>query len=155
MVKRQRAPRVRQAQRAPVKAASGRPSRGSRKALPSTDVYGVPVPERLHEAIEIERDNLSKADSLLACMVVAMEYETDPLTGPYYPSVAQTAREFLERSINGLDSVMLKRRLLNKIEEESYRPFVDQTLPLLRYANTGRLLQNGGRIAHLPDSLSM
>ena len=97
----------------------------------------MPVPERLHEAIEIERDNLSKAESILACMAVAMEYESDPSSGPYYPTVAQTARELLERSINGLDSVMLKRRLLNKIEDGFCRPFVDQTFPLLWYANTG------------------
>lgn len=137
MVKRQRAPGVRRTQGARLKAPSGRRSRGSRKALPSTDAYGVPVPERLHEAIEIERDNLSKAESILACMAIAMEYETDPLTGPYYPTVARTARELLDRSINGLDSVSLKRRLLDKIEDEFCRPFVDQTVPLLRYANTG------------------
>jgi hypothetical protein len=125
MVKRQRAPRVRRTQGALLKARSGGRGRGSRKTLSSTDVYGVPVPERLHEAIEIERDNLSKAESILACMVVAMEYETESLTGPYYPSVAQTAREILARSINGLDSVILKRRLLNKIEDEWYGPFVD------------------------------
>jgi hypothetical protein len=34
--------------------------------------YGVRVPARLREAIESERDNLSKAESLLACMVVSM-----------------------------------------------------------------------------------
>lgn len=136
MVKRQRAPRVQRTQGARLKS-PGRRGWGSRKTLPSTDAYGVPVPERLHEAIEIERDNLSKAGSILACMAIAMEYEPDALTGPYYPTVAQTACDLLERSINGLDSVSLKRRLLNKIEDEFCRPFVDQPFPLLRYANTG------------------
>ena len=88
------------------------------QARSSEHVYGVPVPEGLHEAIEIERDNLSKAESLLACMVISMEYHTDPLTGPYYPAVAQMARELVDRSINGLDSLVLQQRLLrNKIEE--------------------------------------
>jgi hypothetical protein len=92
----------------------------------------VPVPEALHEAIETERDNLSKAESLLACMVVSMEYENDPLTGPYYPAVAQIARELVERSINGLDPLLLKQRLLrNKIEDGLCISFVDQTYPLL------------------------
>ncbi|MGC1523001.1 MAG: hypothetical protein WA803_15785, partial [Steroidobacteraceae bacterium] len=45
------------------------------KAPAEDPVYGVRVPKALHEAIENERDNLSKAESLLACMVVAMEYQ--------------------------------------------------------------------------------
>jgi hypothetical protein len=100
-------------------------------------IYGVPVPKGLHEAIEIERDNLSKAESLLACMVVSMEYTTDPLTGPYYPAVAQIARELVERSINGLDPLILRQRLVrNKIEEGFCMPFVDQTYPLLHQASS-------------------
>jgi hypothetical protein len=101
-----------------LKAPGGREKRLGRNTRPSDHVYGVPVPEGLHEAIEIERDNLSKAESLLACMVVSMEYHTDPLTGPYYPAVAQMARELVGRSINGLDSLVLQQRLVrNKIEE--------------------------------------
>jgi hypothetical protein len=41
------------------------------------DVYGVPVPEGLHEAIETERDNLSKAESVLGCLATSLEYEAD------------------------------------------------------------------------------
>jgi len=100
-------------------------------------VYGVPVPEALHEAIETERDNLSKAESLLACMVVSMEYENDSLTGPYYPAVAQVARELVERSINGLDPFVLRQRLLrNKIEEVFCMSFVDESYPLLHQASS-------------------
>jgi hypothetical protein len=55
-------------------------------------VYGVPVPEGLHEAIETERENLSTAESVLGCLAIAMEYETDSINGPYYPDVAQLAR---------------------------------------------------------------
>src|SRR5258708_8365892 len=94
-------------------------------------VYGVPVPKPLQEAIEAERDNLSKAESLLACMVVSMEYQNDPLDGPYYPAVAQLARELVDRSINGLDPFVLRQRLLrNKIEEVFSVSFVDQAYPL-------------------------
>jgi hypothetical protein len=91
-------------------------------------VYGVPVPEALHKAIENERDNLSKAESLLACMVVAMEYQNDPVAGPYYPAVAQIARELVGRSIDSLDPFVLRQRLLrNKIEEALCISFVDRT----------------------------
>jgi len=89
--------------------------------------YGVPVPKRLHEAIQAERDNLCKAESLLACMVVALEYQDNPLDGPYYfPSVAQLARELVARSIDGLDPGVLRERLLrNKIEEVFCISFLD------------------------------
>src|SRR3979490_1477497 len=80
-------------------------------------VYGVPVPEGLHDAIENERDNLSKAESVLGCLAIAMEYEADSVNGPYYPDVAQLARELVRKSINGLDSLALQQRLLrNKIK---------------------------------------
>jgi hypothetical protein len=80
--------------------------------------YGVPVPKRLREAIQAERDNLCKAESLLACMAVSLEYQDNPLHGPYFPAVAQLARELVARSIDGLDPGVLRERLLrNKIEE--------------------------------------
>jgi hypothetical protein len=131
MATRQRASKARRARSRPLKAPGDRQNRPSRKIRASEHVYGVPVPERLHEAIETERDNLSKVESLLACMVVSMEYENDPLGGPYYPAVAQLARELVDRSINGLDPFTLRQHLLrNKIEEVFCTAFVDQTHPL-------------------------
>jgi hypothetical protein len=95
----------------------GRPE-GRAKARPVEHAYGVPVPEGLHEAIETERGNLSKAESVLGCLVISMEYETEALDKPYYPDVAQLARELVRQSINGLDSLVLQQRLLrNKIKE--------------------------------------
>jgi hypothetical protein len=100
-------------------------SRG-RTREPSEPAPDLPVPSHLLEAIEVERDNLSKAESLLACMAVSMEYQNDPLEGPYYPALAQLARELVERSINGLDPFMLRQRLLrNKIEEVFSACFAD------------------------------
>jgi hypothetical protein len=88
--------------------------------------YGVPVPKRLQEAIQAERDNLCKAESLLACLVVSLEYRDDPLDGPYFPAVAQLARELVARSIDGLDPGVLRERMLrNKIEEVFYVSFLD------------------------------
>jgi hypothetical protein len=141
MVTRQHASKARRDRSRPVKAPGGGRSQLGRKARPAEHVYGVPVPERLHEAIEAERDNLSKAESLLACMVVSMEYQTDPHTGPYYPDVAQIARELVERSINGLDPFVLTQRLRgNKVEEVFSMSSVDQAYPLLHQASSGQAL---------------
>jgi hypothetical protein len=80
---------------------------------------GVALPASLHEAIEIERDNLARAESLLGCLAISMECESESATGPYYPDVAQIAREMVRRSINGLDSLALERVYLrNKVKEE-------------------------------------
>ena len=88
------------------------------KARPAEHAYGVPVPEGLHEAIEAERGNLSRAESVLGCLAISMEYDADSVNKPYYPDVAQLARELVRQSINGLDSLVLQQRLLrNKIKE--------------------------------------
>src|SRR5476649_1517324 len=48
--------------------------RGRNHRTRSVDhVYGVPVPEGLHEAIENERGNLSRAESVLGCLAISME----------------------------------------------------------------------------------
>ena len=89
-------------------------------------VYGVPVPEGLHEAIETERGNLSRAESVLGCLAISMEYDADSAHRPYYPDVAQLARELVRQSINGLDSLTLQQRLLrNKIKESADRSLVE------------------------------
>jgi hypothetical protein len=94
-----------------------------KKAHSEEHVYGVAVPEGLHEAIEDERDNLSKAESVLGCLAISMEYESDAVNGPYYPDVAQLARELVKQSINGLDSLVLQRRVLrNKVKEAPTDP---------------------------------
>ena len=60
-------------------------------------------------AIENERDRLMTAESLLACVLAAMEsYDTDDPDGPYYPSVLELAREILNESLSKLDSAKLK-----------------------------------------------
>jgi hypothetical protein len=90
-----------------------------RKAVRANGAYGVSVPERLREAIETERDNLAKAESLLGCLAISLEHQPNPATGPYYPDVAEMARALVRQSINALDSLALERHLLrNKIKEE-------------------------------------
>jgi hypothetical protein len=113
------------------RSASGVRRGRDRKARSVDHVYGVPVPKGLHEAIETERGNLSKAESLLGCLAIAMEYETDTVKGPYYPDVAQLARELVKQSINGLDSLVLQRRLLhNKIKERAYLACAEGAYPI-------------------------
>ena len=91
--------------------------RRARKRSPQP-VCGLPFPEGLHEAIEIQRGNLAKAESVLGCLIASMEYEADSDNRPYYPDVAQLARELVRQSINGLDSLVLQKHLLrNKIRE--------------------------------------
>jgi len=103
-----------------------------KKAHFEEHVYGVAVPEGLHEAIEDERGNLSKAESLLGCLAIAMEYESDSVNGPHYPDVAELARELVRQSINRLDSLMLQRRLSrNKVEEGSGLPRLEGAYPAL------------------------
>jgi hypothetical protein len=107
-------------------------------------VYGVPVPEGLHDAIEIERDNLSKAESLLGCLAISMQHETDSVTGPYYPDVAQLARDLVRQSINGLDSLALQKYLLrNKIKEDSRRPAVERGCAVTRECDSN---ETGARL---------
>jgi hypothetical protein len=107
-------------------ASRARRDRNNNKTRSGEHVYGVPVPEALHEAIEIERGNLSKAESVLGCLAISMEYETDSVNGPYYPDVAQVALEMVRKSINGLDSVVLQQRLLrNKIKESADLAFAE------------------------------
>lgn len=99
---------------------------GGAKSRLVEHAYGVPVPEGLHEAIEIERGNLSKAESVLGCLTISLEHEADTVDKPYYPDVAQLARDLVRQSINGLDSLTLQQRLLrNKIRESTSLPFVE------------------------------
>jgi len=73
----------------------------------------------IDSAVDTLKANLAKAESLLGCLAISMECESESATGPYYPDVAQIAREMVRRSINGLDSLALERALLrNKVKEE-------------------------------------
>jgi hypothetical protein len=102
------------------------------KAPTENPVYGVPVPEALHEAIENERSNLSRAESVLGCLAISMESEPDPVSAPYYPDVAQLARELVRQSINGLDSLALQKLLLkNKVKESTISPCVERAYAVL------------------------
>jgi hypothetical protein len=86
----------------------------------STDAYGFAVPLALLEAIEAERDRLSQADSVLACLIVAMEHPEEA-DGPYYPDVVRHARALVRQCLQGLDSVALKQSVLGDQVTEDCR----------------------------------
>jgi hypothetical protein len=69
-------------------------------------------------AIEHERDNLSRAESLLQCLAVAMEYGDISPKGPYYPDVAQIARQMVRKSIGALDPINLPDPSRDKVKED-------------------------------------
>jgi hypothetical protein len=73
---------------------------------------------RLLKAIETERGNLSRADSLLGCLLIAMEYGEAMHKGPYYPDVAQIAHEMVRKSISALDPIHLPNPSRGKVKEE-------------------------------------
>jgi hypothetical protein len=72
----------------------------------------------LLKTIEAERDNLSRADSLLGCLKIAMEYGESTHKGPYYPDVARIAHEMVRKSINALDPINLPKPSRDKVLEE-------------------------------------
>ena len=74
--------------------------------------------DRLLKAIETERGNLSRADSLLGCLTIAMEYGETTHKGPYYPDVAQIAHEMVRKSISALDPINLPNPSRDKVKEE-------------------------------------
>lgn len=100
-------------------------------ARPNAVTYKKPPPvnEDLQDAIDEERGNLSKADSLLSCLHTAMEYQSDTVDAPYYPDMVQMARELVQKSIRALDSVVLRQRLLrDKVKEEGVVMFMHHPL---------------------------
>ena len=119
-----------QAQNRPLNAPADGQDPLDQEPLPAKHPYGVPVPESLQEAIAAERDNLSKVEALLSCMVVSLEYQNDPEGPVYFPAVAQLARELVARSIDGLDPFVMRQRILgDKVEEVFCVSLIDQAYP--------------------------
>jgi hypothetical protein len=106
--------------RRPNRTAKGSNKRNKRSASDpfAESADGGRIPDALSQTIEAERENLLKAETVLACLVISMQYESDLTPKPYYPDVAQIARQLIRQAINGLDSLNLDRCLSrNRIEE--------------------------------------
>jgi hypothetical protein len=89
-----------------------------RNANRSTSNFSCAPLNLLLKAIETERDNLSRAESLLGCLTIAMEYGEGTHKGPYYPDVVQIAREMVRKSIGALDPINLPKPSHGKVLEE-------------------------------------
>ena len=94
--------------------------RSSVPGAPAAPPYGVATPEGLAEAIEAERANLAKAEAILGCLVIALEYADAEASAPCYPDVVRLARDVVRQSINGLDPLALQNRLTrNRVKDEA------------------------------------
>lgn len=57
------------------------------------------------DAIEAERDRLLAADSVLACLQIALDPEAVTVRpGPYFPDVVRITRKLIGKSIHRLDA---------------------------------------------------
>ena len=107
-------------ERVPNRTAKRRPQSNKRRARKEKGavIHCPTVPEGVERAIEAERDNLSKAESLLGCLAIAMEHgaweHEDEVVAPYYPDVARMARTLVRQSINALDSLNLEKHLARR-----------------------------------------
>ena len=70
------------------------------------------MPNRLERAIDVERRRLSKAQSILGCLAVALETPTAHTSnGLDFGQVAEVVRDLVNSSIERLDSVNLAKIL--------------------------------------------
>jgi hypothetical protein len=91
------------------KLSKGQAARGAVAAAPD-----------LLEVIEAERTRLMQAESLLQCLLVALEDEEVETRGPYYPHVIELARELLTQCIGQLDSLRLRPLIEQARGENAY-----------------------------------
>jgi hypothetical protein len=90
--------------------------RRDRKPSPQPPAGGVQL-DLVLRAIETERDNLSRAEALLGCLKIAMEYGERSYKGPYYPDVAEIARLMVRKSISALDPINLPSPSRYRVKE--------------------------------------
>lgn len=81
----------------------------------------------LLEFIEEERDRLMQAESLLECVLVALDAEDGATDSAYFPSVIAMARELMGRSIDRLDSIRLRPLLAQARGERNYETAEEKT----------------------------
>jgi hypothetical protein len=104
-----------------------RPNRTAKDRSLSNAADGAPVLETLQEAIDAERDNLSKAETLLGCLAISMEHgnwdHEDEVAQPYYPDVARMARDLVRQSINALDALNVQQHLQRRRIKDEAEPW--------------------------------
>jgi hypothetical protein len=86
--------------------ASGIGSRSSDGQIQAGSGRAVRIPAPLRAFLRLERDELIKVQSLLACILQAMEVK-HAATGPYYPDLLEPAADSLRRRVDNLDELLL------------------------------------------------
>jgi len=133
-------------ERVPNRTAKRRPQSDKRRARKENGpaIHGQAVPEGVERAIEAERDNLCKAESLLGCLAIAMEHgaweHEDEVVPPYYPDVARMARNLVRQSINALDSLNLEKHLARRGIKEETEVYGAHPWPFMRLGRDSMLL---------------
>lgn len=85
------------------------PGPRSRRNRPPSPMVPASECEALHAHIEEERDRLMDAETVLDCVVIALEDdERMDKPGPYYAKAIRIARQLVRTSINQLDSIKIK-----------------------------------------------
>lgn len=132
--------------RAPNRTAKSHPQSNKRRArkVKAAAINGLMVPEGVERAIEAERGNLSKAESLLACLAIAVEHGSgehkDEVSPPYYPDLARMARNLVRQSINALDSLHLEQQPARRKIREQSEIYGTHTWPFMRLGRDSMLL---------------
>jgi hypothetical protein len=60
---------------------------------------------RLQDMLRAELFNLGKAEAVLRCLALSMDYEPLDHQSPYYPDVVEVAGDLVKRSIADLDAL--------------------------------------------------
>ena len=100
---RAKAPAGRKTPSAPTSHAQGPTTPGR----PGSEVAGrgtrIRVRGRLQEMIQAELRNLGRAESVLRCLALSMDYEPLDPESPYYPDVVEVVGDLVKRSLADLD----------------------------------------------------
>src|SRR6185295_4792552 len=92
-------------------------SKSARKAVANEKPVGSNrrtrrIPRALDEAIEAERSVLMKADAVLNCLALAMDYDDGSnIPRPYYAIIVELARDLVNDSIGRLETGSLEAHL--------------------------------------------
>jgi hypothetical protein len=119
------------------------PSRGSAANNPPADPK-LKSDSDLIEAIEEERARLMQAESLLHCVLIAMDDDSEA-RGPYYPNLIELIRVLVNQSIGALDSVRL-RPMIEQMKGDKPYPIPEERLGLGVGDDS---VKDGGRVFYL------
>ena len=98
--------------------------------IPAAMTAEVRLDAPLLQAIEEERARLMQVESLLDCMLVAMDNDDDSdAEDPYYPNIIELARELVNKVIGQLDTVKLKP-LIQQVKDGTPQPLAEEKLQI-------------------------